>query len=156
MAKEKTFVELVCARFDDDGVQVTSSIGMDGKEYPDPVPMAPPVGYNAPPDILDMIRRMVRNEHVMRLQDEAGFDTFDEAEDFDVEEGDFDPHTPYEAVFDPPKVPASDGVGANGGTPASQQPAPSVEASKPAVSGGPDSSVPSVVGISGKESLGSK
>lgn len=131
--KEKSFVELVCARFDDDGVQVTSAIGMDGKEYPDPVPMAPPVGYTPPPDILTMIRQVVRNEQVLRLQDEAGFDTFDEAEDFEVEDSDFDPHTPYEAVFDPPPVP--EGSGANGGPPASQQPAAPVEVSKPVVSG---------------------
>lgn len=130
--KEKSFVELVCARFDDDGVQVTSAIGMDGKEYPDPVPMAPPVGYTPPPDILTMIRQVVRNEQVLRLQDEAGFDTFDEAEDFEVEDSDFDPHTPYEAVFDPPPVP--EGSGANGGPPASQQPAAPVEVSKPVVS----------------------
>lgn len=132
MAKEKCFLELIPAVFDSDGVQVSSSLGNDGKEYPDPVPMAPPVGYTSPPNIMDLIRSMVRNQEVLRLQDEAGIDTFEEADDFDIEDDPLDPLTPYERVFEAP--PARDGVGANGGPPVGQQPTAPVELSKPDVS----------------------
>lgn len=98
------FVEeyLVPPTFDEDGVQASSGIGVDGKEYPDPVPMAPPVGYAAPPNIMDMIRSMVRSEALKRLADEQGFDNFDEANDFDLPDDPIDPRTPYESDFEPP------------------------------------------------------
>lgn len=133
MAKEKTFMELVAATFDEDGVQVGSAIGSDGKEYPDPVPMEPPVGYNAPPDIMTLIRSMVRSQEVMRLQDLAGIDTEEEANDFDLEDDPLDPLTPYEKVFEAPSGALA--AGANGGD---SQPtaAPPVEASKISASGG--------------------
>lgn len=87
--------------FDGDGVQSSSGIGVDGKEYPDPVPMAPPIGYTAPPNIMDMIRSMVRSEELKRKLDAEGFETFEEADDFDIEDDPLDPLTPYEKIFYP-------------------------------------------------------
>lgn len=94
--------------FDADGVQASSGIGRDGKEYPDPVPMAPPVGFVAPEDLMSMIKRMVRNEQLMAIADKEGFDTFEEAEDFEIEDDPLDPLTPYEEVFLPRPSPVND------------------------------------------------
>lgn len=106
--------------FDQDGVQASSGIGVDGKEYGDPVPMAPPVGFTAPPDLMSMIRRMVQAEDIRKAQDAAGFETFEEADDFDIEDDPLDALTPYEKIFYPP------------------------EEVKPAVNGAPPASPPSV------------
>jgi len=88
--------------FDEDGVQVTSAIGRDGKEYPDPVPTAPPVGYTNPPDLMTMIRTMIHSESLrqqLAIHDE---ETFEEADDFDIPDDPADPLTPYEQMFYPP------------------------------------------------------
>ncbi|UDN67853.1 hypothetical protein [robinz microvirus RP_147] len=98
------------ANYDGDGVQSTSAIGSDGKEYPDPIPMAPPVGYSAPPTIMEMIKSMIHSERLLAQADSEGFDTYDEAEDFDIPDDPMDPHTDYEAVFDPPPKPLPDPV----------------------------------------------
>lgn len=72
-----------------------------GREIPDPTPIAPPIGYVPQPSMVDHIRNMIRTE-LSRSAAEAGEETFDEADDFEVEDELADPHTPYEAVFDPP------------------------------------------------------
>lgn len=94
--------------FDADGVQASAGIGKDGKEYGDPVPMAPPVGFAPPPDLMQMIKRMVRNEQLMAIADKEGFDTFEEAEDFEIEDDPLDPLTPYEEIFLPRPSPVND------------------------------------------------
>lgn len=101
--------------YDADGVQVHSGQDQLGRELPDPVPMAPPVGYRAPPTLADMIRRMVRSEAMLMASEAEEFDTFEEAEDFDIEDDPVDPRTPYEAVFDPPQ-PAADAAKPKEGT----------------------------------------
>lgn len=66
-------------------------------EYPDPTPMAPPIGYKKQPSIWaqqkEMIRRIRLEEH------DQGMETFEEADDFDVDD-DFEPSTPFEKGFD--------------------------------------------------------
>lgn len=116
--------------FDEDGVQVASGIGKDGKEYPDPVPMAPPIGYQAPPDLMTLIRQMIRAEEFKRLAAQEDFETFEESDDFDIEDDPLDPHTPYEAVFDP--APPSDGPQ----VPASPPAPPAVKVAEGAAAGG--------------------
>lgn len=100
-------VEEYCTKpvFDQDGVQVSAGIGPDGLEYGDPVPMAPPIGYDSPPDLMHMIRSMIRNERFMQGLDEAGVETFEEADDFELDDDPLDPLTPYERVFDPADTP---------------------------------------------------
>lgn len=71
----------------------------DGRFKPDPIPMAPPVGYMKQESMAEIVRRMVRSEHLRLAADAAGLESFDEAEDFDV--GDDDPSSPYEEQFDP-------------------------------------------------------
>lgn len=116
--------------FDADGVQVASGIGLDGKEYPDPVPVAPPVGYTDLPDLMTTIRRMVHNELFSNVLRSNELETFEEAEDFEVDDDADFPLTDYERVFDPsdkappgPQAPASGGppVAAPASPAASQQ-----------------------------------
>lgn len=105
--KNTEFVEefLVKPVFDEDGVQASSGIGRDGKEYPDPVPTAPPIGYEQPMDLMTMIRTMIKSEELRRAAEEQGFETFDEADDFEVDDDPPDPLTDYERVFEPPASP---------------------------------------------------
>lgn len=102
---EVRFVHPFDGVFDEDGVQVSSGQDDRGRELPDPVPMAPPVGYRQPPTLADMIRRMVQSEVLRRAAAVEEFDSFEEAEDFEIEDDPIDPKTPYEAVFDPPATP---------------------------------------------------
>lgn len=111
MAKKNgEFVEeyLIAPTFDADGVQATSGIGRDGLEYPDPVPMAPPVGYDAPPDLVTMIRTMIKGEQIRQRADEAGMETFEEADDFEIYDDPDDPLTDYEKIFEPPAGPPAE------------------------------------------------
>lgn len=56
----------------------------DGNFIPDPTPMAPPVGYKKQPSMVDIVRDMVRSEKLAQEAREAGHETFEESEDFDV------------------------------------------------------------------------
>lgn len=69
-----------------------------GKEYPNPVPIAPPIGFVPQPPIWEQIRSMVQRELSSQVGDQA--ETFEEADDFDVGD-DYDPDSPYEEVFEP-------------------------------------------------------
>lgn len=71
-----------------------------GHEIPDPVPMEPPLGYRRTPSLAEQIRMHIRSEALRRAAEEAGYETFEEADDFDVGD-DYDPTSPYEEVFDP-------------------------------------------------------
>lgn len=71
-----------------------------GQELPDPVPMEPPLGYKKQPSMVDIIRAQVRQE-VSRRAQMAGYESFDEADDFEVEDFDPEPQAPYEAEFEP-------------------------------------------------------
>lgn len=105
--------ELEAGVLDARGRPVVARIGKDGKEYGDPRPLAPPVGFDRPETQAEIIRRMVRREFSAAAQ-EQGFETFEEAEDFDIPDDPADPHTPYEAVFDPPLERKDDGVASSG------------------------------------------
>lgn len=72
-----------------------------GRELPDPTPIAPPIGYKRNPTIAEQIRDMVRSEQLRQAAEQSGMETFEEADDFYVED-DFDPTNPYEANFDTP------------------------------------------------------
>lgn len=78
-----------------------------GQFYPDPTPVAPPIGYVPEVSMFDRVRDMVRRE-MSKAADEQGFETFEEADDFDVDD-DAELKSPYELVFQPepdgPKYP---------------------------------------------------
>lgn len=71
-----------------------------GRELLDSTPMAPPVGYKPQPSMVEIIRAQIVSEKLAREAEELGLETFEEADDFDVED-DYDPSTPYEEMFDP-------------------------------------------------------
>lgn len=75
-----------------------------GHEKLDATPMAPPVGYVKAPSLVERIREMIRSERLAMEAAQQGFETFEEADDFDVGD-DFDPRSPYEEYFDPTPLP---------------------------------------------------
>lgn len=72
------------------------------REHLDPTPIAPPIGWQKPRHIIDDIREMVRGELSRRAAD-GGYDSFEEAEDFDVDD-EYDPTTPWEQYFEPTPI----------------------------------------------------
>ena len=92
---------LIEQTFDSDGVQSSSGIGADGKEYPDPVPLAPPVNLRRPDPLDELVRRYVRHELSQRMEAEQ-WESFEEADDFEIEDDPLDRLTDYEKVFEPP------------------------------------------------------
>jgi len=73
----------------------------DGKEYPDPTPVAPPVGFIKQPTMAETMRAMIHSHALRQAALNSGHETFEEADDFDVGD-DYDPTSPYEEVFEPP------------------------------------------------------
>ncbi|QXP07974.1 MAG: hypothetical protein [Arizlama microvirus] len=72
----------------------------EGREIPDPTPHSLAVGFRKPETIDEKILRLVKSREMQRDLEAQGYETFEDAEDFDVGD-DFDPQTPYELVFDP-------------------------------------------------------
>lgn len=89
------------------GEPVLAQIGEDGLEYGDPIPKAPPAGVGGAMSTNEMIKLMIERE-LSRRAHEEGFESFEEAEDFEVDDDPLDPHTPYEAVFDPEPPPVEE------------------------------------------------
>lgn len=78
-----------------------SRLDRNGHEVLDDTPMAIPAGFKRPETLAEQVQRLVRTT-VSRQAEEAGFETFEESEDFDVDDGDAtDRGTPYETYFDP-------------------------------------------------------
>lgn len=84
----------------------THMLDEHGRELLDGTPIDPPIGYVKVPSMVEIIRQQVRL-HLSQAAEEHGLESFDEAEDFDVDDDIPDPQTPYEAVFDPPPPPPS-------------------------------------------------
>lgn len=63
----------------------------DGHQIPDQTPLEVPVGFAAPTDLHALIKQLVRAESARAGED--GQETFEEADDFDVE--DDGPISPY-------------------------------------------------------------
>lgn len=59
-----------------------------GRELPDDTPVAVPAGFKKPPSIHELIRRYVRSEAFAQKMADAGMETEEEANDFDVEDDD--------------------------------------------------------------------
>lgn len=102
----------------------------DRGELLNPVPMEPPLGYIKQPSLSEQIRDMVRSERLRQEAEGAGFESFTDADDFDVGD-DYDPSSPYEEIFEPPlAAPATPPVG--GPEPAAPSPQPSSPSPEPA------------------------
>lgn len=70
-------------------------------EHPDPQPVSMPAGFKRPETLEERIRRLVRSERFAQAMAEQGVESFDEANDFDIDDDPVDPATPYEPFFDP-------------------------------------------------------
>lgn len=71
----------------------------NGQFYPDPTPVAPPVGFDPSEiDMFERVRSMVRREMSHAAQAE-GFETFEEADDFDVDD-EVEPFSEYELIVE--------------------------------------------------------
>lgn len=71
-----------------------------GREIVSPLPVAPPVGYVKQLDLVQLMRQRVQNEY-SRYAEEAGFESFEEANDFEIGD-DYEPNTIYEqSEYDP-------------------------------------------------------
>lgn len=72
-----------------------------GQEVPDPTIVDPPLGYVPQPDLMEMMRRMIRNE-LAAAADLMDPESFQDADDFDIDDDPVDYSSPYEEFFDPP------------------------------------------------------
>lgn len=55
----------------------------DGSEIPDPTPVSLPVGFKRPPTLDETIRRLVR-EQISSAASDAGYESLEESDDFDI------------------------------------------------------------------------
>lgn len=62
-----------------------------GRELPDATPIEIPLGLRKPETLQEQIRRLVRTEF-SQASAKAGFESFDEANDFECEDGDAELH----------------------------------------------------------------
>lgn len=83
-------------------VPKVSKYNKQGEELLDPRPVAAAIGITRPVPLGERIRQLVQNETLRRELNEAGVESFDEADDFEIPDDDtFDRTTPYEDRFDP-------------------------------------------------------
>lgn len=71
-----------------------------GREINDPTPVAPPAGISRELNLIEQIRLAVRSERMAEAARSRGLETFEESEDFDVDD-DYDPSSPWENDFEP-------------------------------------------------------
>lgn len=105
-----------------------------GQELPDPRPIRPPIGFVAQPPLHELIRQMVRSEVLAREATEGGAGTFEEEDDFEVEDDDYDPSSPWEENFEPHPITGEPEI-KNGGE--GHSPSETQEASPPPVAPDP-------------------
>lgn len=74
---------------------------MSKYEEPDPQPIEIPAGFKKPETLAEQVKRLVRSERFAQEMEQSGNETFDEANDFDIEDDMWDPSSPYEEIFDP-------------------------------------------------------
>lgn len=86
-------------------ILVPDERGAPGYEVVNPMPFAPPIGWEPTPPIEELIRDRVRLE-VDRLRDEDEVDSLDDLEDFDVADELPPLETIYEVIAMTPEAPA--------------------------------------------------
>jgi len=114
--------------------QSVQSMHLDaqGRELPNPVPMAPPIGYKKSLSIAEQMRQMIKQASYEAAH--AGAETEEEANDFDVAE-DMDPHSPWENDFE--MDPALEAMIALQSRPPAPSPSVPAAAPTPPLSSGP-------------------
>lgn len=73
-----------------------------GREILDPVPMEIPVEFQRGKSTAEIFREMIQQERLQAELHAAGYETFEEADDFDIPDDPVDPDSPWENEFDPP------------------------------------------------------
>lgn len=68
----------------------------EGNEIPDNTPVEVPLGYRTPPTLEQRMQAMIRSEAMAQYARAQGAETFDEANDFDVDDEDGTPESPHE------------------------------------------------------------
>lgn len=76
-----------------------SALSEKGQEIPDSTPHTASLGKRRAKSIRDNVVEILRSEKWREAMEENGEETFEEADDFDVDD-DFDPSTPYEEFFE--------------------------------------------------------
>ena len=76
----------------------------DGLFYPDPTPVSLPAGYERQPSMIDVIKEQIKLAG--KELEQKGLESFEEANDFDVEEDNFYV-SPYEIPEEEYEIPAS-------------------------------------------------
>lgn len=77
-----------------------AALNEHGHEVPHPKPLSIPSGFKRPESLAEQVQRLVRHQ-VSEEAQRAGFETFEESEDFELPDDPEDPTTPYEEFFDP-------------------------------------------------------
>lgn len=82
-----------------------------GEEIPDPRPVALPVGFERPRSLQETMRYLLRQEEFRRAAAKHELESFEEADDFDIEDDDdgsvlanMAKNSPYESHHDPDGV----------------------------------------------------
>lgn len=75
-----------------------------GQEIPDPTPVSIPLGYGHPESLESIIARMV-GVQISKQAAARGFETFEEADDFDVNDEEVDPLSSHEMTSMEEEVP---------------------------------------------------
>lgn len=66
-----------------------------GEEIMDPTPCEVPTGFHRPPSLQERIKMLVRSENLRLAAEAAGNETFEEANDFDIDD-ELDRSIPFE------------------------------------------------------------
>lgn len=80
---------------------LSKGLNPDGTPILDPTPMAPPIGYKRHPSMVEIVRDMVRSERLRQEAVEAGHETFEESEDFEIDDDPLPLQSPWENQHDP-------------------------------------------------------
>lgn len=80
-------------RINEDG-EVITVIDQEGREVVDPNPMEVPLGMKRPPTLEEQVKRLIRTS-MSEYAAMHGAETFEESEDFDIDEPD-EPFSPHE------------------------------------------------------------
>lgn len=96
--------EDLIAQYEIEAAQAAESefafLNINGHEVPDPTIVDPPLGYIKQPDLMELMRRMIRNE-LSTVAENTEYETFEDADDFEVDDDPVDYSSPYEEYFDP-------------------------------------------------------
>lgn len=76
-----------------------TSVLRAGREVPDPTPVSIPVKFKKAESVDERIARITRHS-LSKMAEAEGYETFDEADDFDISDDPLDPSTPWEQDFD--------------------------------------------------------